>query len=129
MSILRGFLFESVVFADYLKVWIEIHVFKNNKMDNSIHIGSLIKREVKKTGMPVGDFAKALNCDVSNVYKIYKKENIDLIQLQKIAKILNSNFAADLFKIKKHIVVLETTSIEKIEELQKDQKLKILHIS
>ena len=96
-------------------------------MDKNIHIGSLIKREVKKSGMPVGDFANALNCDISNVYKIYKKENIDLIQLLKIVEILNSNFVADLFKIKKHIVVLET-SIDKIEELQKDQKLKILDI-
>ena len=115
-------------FADYLKVWIKVHVSEYQKMDNKLHIGSFIKREVKKSGMPVGDFANALNCDISNVYKIYKKENIDLIQLRKIVDILGYDFFADIFKIKNHIVVLEA-NIDKIEKLQKDQKLKILYIS
>jgi len=69
--------------------------------DKTIHIGSLIKREVKKSGMPVEEFATALSCDISNVYKIYKKPSIDFIQLLKIAEILNSDFLLNLLKKQK----------------------------
>ena len=96
-------------------------------MGNNIHIGSLIRKEVKKSGCNIGEFAKALNCDRSNVYKIFEKQYIDLIQLLKIVDIIGYDFLADLFKSKNHIVVLET-NINKIEELQKDNNIKILYI-
>jgi len=78
--------------------------------------------------MPVREFADALSCVRSNVYNIYKKDNIDLQQLIKITDIIGYDFLADVFKNKNHIVVLEA-NIDKIEALQKDQKLKILYIS
>lgn len=41
-------------------------------------------------------FAKELNCDRRNVYRIFEKENIDIQQLASISRILGHDFFADL---------------------------------
>ena len=41
-------------------------------------------------------FAKELNCDRRNVYRIFKKENIDIHLLARISQILNHDFFRDL---------------------------------
>ena len=41
-------------------------------------------------------FAKELNCDRRNVYRIFKKENIDIHLLSRISQILNHDFFRDL---------------------------------
>ena len=40
--------------------------------------------------------AKELNCDRRNVYRIFKKENIDIHLLARISQILNHDFFRDL---------------------------------
>ena len=41
-------------------------------------------------------FAKELNCDRRNIYRIFKKENIDIHLLARISQILNHDFFRDL---------------------------------
>lgn len=40
--------------------------------------------------------AQQLNCDRRNVYRIFERENIDIVLLAKISRILNHNFFIDL---------------------------------
>lgn len=41
-------------------------------------------------------FAKELNCDRRNVYRIFQRDNIDIELLGRISQILNHNFFKDL---------------------------------
>ena len=44
----------------------------------------------------IGWFAKELNCDRRNIYRIFKKENIDIQLLARISQILDHDFFHDL---------------------------------
>ena len=61
----------------------------------SMHIGKMIRDELKAQGRTVTWFAKAIHTDRSNVYKIFSKESIDLKLLVRISKILHHNFLHD----------------------------------
>ena len=41
-------------------------------------------------------FAGQLHCDRRNIYRIFLKENIDVVLLLRISKVLNHNFFTDL---------------------------------
>lgn len=41
-------------------------------------------------------FAKELNCDRRNVYRIFNKQNIDIALLRKISQVLGHDFFQDL---------------------------------
>lgn len=43
-------------------------------------------------------FAARLHCEPRNIYRIFEKENIDIVQLGNISRILNHNFFYDLAK-------------------------------
>ncbi|MCH5239177.1 MAG: XRE family transcriptional regulator [Muribaculaceae bacterium] len=43
-------------------------------------------------------FAAELHCDRRNIYRIFEKENIDILQLSRISQILHHDFFADLSK-------------------------------
>jgi plasmid maintenance system antidote protein VapI len=73
----------------------------------SIHIGEIIEKRVKASGMGVTEFAKRINYTRSNVYAIFKNETIDTGVLMKIGEVLGEN----LFK---HFV-----DDPKLDELQK----------
>jgi hypothetical protein len=62
-----------------------------NQME-SIHIGNMIKAELKAQGRTVTWFAKAIHTDRTNVYKILSKDTIDLKLLIRISKLLHHNF-------------------------------------
>ena len=64
------------------------HLSKNQK----IHIGSLIKEELQRQERTVSWFARKLNCDRSNVYKIFKRPTIDTELLLRISQTLQHNF-------------------------------------
>ena len=63
-----------------------------NSKNKYIHIGSIIKTELEKQERTVSWFARKLNCDRSNIYKIFKRSTIDTELLLRISKILNFNF-------------------------------------
>lgn len=62
-----------------------------------IHIGNLIKQELLRQGRSVNWFAREIFCEKSNVYKMFKRDSIDLCQLMKISEVLNHNFLKDCF--------------------------------
>ena len=62
----------------------------------SLHIGNMIKAELKAQGRTITWFAHAIHTDRRNVYKILNKETIDLNLLIRISKLLHHNFLCDL---------------------------------
>lgn len=59
-----------------------------------IHIGQLIEQTLKEQGRTVTWFAGRLCCTRPNVYKIFKKDNIDIKLLIRISDILQVDFFA-----------------------------------
>jgi len=59
-------------------------------------IGQLIQERVKAERMEVTAFAKAINKERSNVYDIFKRDNIDIELLKKIGQVLGHDFFEDL---------------------------------
>jgi len=65
-------------------------------MKTEIHIGLLIRKKMKDERRSVGWLANQLNCDRSNIYKLYKKSNMDIIQLVRICDIFDHDFFNDI---------------------------------
>ena len=65
-------------------------------MKDEIHIGMKIREKMKEEGRSVNWLAKKLNCNRSNIYKIYEKSNIDITQLLRISRVLNYDFFSDI---------------------------------
>lgn len=61
-----------------------------------IHVGKLIEKTLHEQGRSVTWFAMQLCCTRPNVYKIFRKENIDIHLLWRISCILNHNFFKDI---------------------------------
>lgn len=64
----------------------------------SLHIGNMIRAELKAQGRTVTWFAQAIHTDRTNVYKILSKETIDLQLLIRISKLLHRDFLQDVSK-------------------------------
>ncbi|MBR6606800.1 MAG: hypothetical protein IKK92_13215, partial [Prevotella sp.] len=58
-----------------------------DKTQARLHIGTLIKAELENQERTVSWFARKLNCDRSNVYKLFKRSTIDTELLLRISKI------------------------------------------
>lgn len=66
-------------------------------MQFMIHVGQLIKDYVENhTDLKVVDFAKLLNYDRTNVYKIYGRPSIDTDLLLRINTVLSHDFFKDI---------------------------------
>ena len=61
-----------------------------------IHIGRMIRAELKAQGRTVVWFAEAIHRDRSDVHKMFKRESIDLAMLIRISQILNHDFLRDV---------------------------------
>ena len=57
-----------------------------------VHIGQLIRQELKEQGRSVTWLAKNLNCSRSNVYIIFDKPTLDTSVLMQISKLLGVDF-------------------------------------
>ena len=57
-----------------------------------VHVGKLIHEELTRQGRTVNWFAKEIYCEKSNVYKMFNRKSIDLLQLMKISEVLDHNF-------------------------------------
>lgn len=66
------------------------------KHDQEIHIGEIIRSELVRQGRKMSWFAAQLNTDVSNAYKILKRNNIDLFLLIRISEILCHDFLQEV---------------------------------
>lgn len=60
--------------------------------NEEIHIGEIIKQVMKDQGRSPSWLAKNLCCNRDNVYKIYKRSQIDTSLLLKISLLLGYNF-------------------------------------
>lgn len=61
-----------------------------------IHIGRLIRAELTRQERTVAWFALKINCDRTNVYKIFQRTNLDTELLFRISLVLNYDFFAVL---------------------------------
>lgn len=59
-------------------------------------VGEIIKDEINRQGLKAEQFGELINCERENVYKIYRKTNISILQLKEISKALNHNFFEDI---------------------------------
>lgn len=59
-------------------------------------IGSIIKAELERQERSVSWFARKLNCDRSNVYRLFQKHSVDTLLLARISVILNRDFFSEL---------------------------------
>lgn len=59
-------------------------------------IGKLIEKEVRKQQIPITEFARLICCQRNNVYDIFKRSKIDIVQLKQISKVLRQNFFKEL---------------------------------
>ena len=61
-------------------------------MKNEVHIGNLILREHTAQRRSASWLAEQLSCDRTNVYKIFKKKDLDTQLLLRISRILGRDF-------------------------------------
>jgi len=61
-----------------------------------IHIGQLIKTELERQERTPTWLAKKINCDRTNIYRIFERESIDTALLSRISTALNRNFFEEL---------------------------------
>ncbi len=62
-----------------------------------VHVGELIKKRVSELGLSVSEFARRLHCNRQNVYDIFARRSVDIELLQRISKILQHDFVAELY--------------------------------
>lgn len=65
-------------------------------MENKRAIGELIEEEVNKQKITKVHFAEMIHCSRRNVYDIFKRNKIDIIQLKQISKVLKRNFFGEI---------------------------------
>ncbi len=63
-----------------------------------VHVGNMIREELEQQGRTVIWFAKQIYCEKSNVYKMFKRKSIDLIQLMRVSEVLQHNFLRDCYE-------------------------------
>lgn len=65
-----------------------------------IHVGQIIKDYVdNNTNLTVVAFARLLNCDRTNIYKIYSRPSIDTDLLLRINEVLSHDFFKDISEL------------------------------
>ena len=78
---------------------IKVHDLFMSINQEEIHIGSMIRAELRAQGRTVRWFSEAIHRDYSVVHKMLKRESIDLAMLIRISKLLNHDFLLDISKI------------------------------
>ena len=64
-------------------------------MTCKVHIGNMIKAELRRQGRSMTWFAEAIHSDRSNTYKMLKRDSIDLSLLMYISELLHYDFLLD----------------------------------
>lgn len=76
-----------------------------------IHIGQLIKTELKRQERTPTWLAKKINCDRTNIYRIFDRESIDTALLSRISTALNRDFFRELSQYQIEICDKSTTNL------------------
>ena len=93
-----------------------------NDKEMKIHFGQLIKEEFDRQGRRAMWLAAELNCNRSNVYSIFSRENIDAQMLIKISQALDHNFFQDVANLINSKYCLKTLDKESENPIQSVQK-------
>lgn len=64
----------------------------------AVHIGQLIERVFRQSGLTQRQLAERINCERSNVARIFKRDSIDIKQLLALSLALEHNFLGDLMQ-------------------------------
>ena len=68
-------------------------------MDNqTIHLGNMIKRELKAQGRSVSWLARTINMERSSIYKIFDRDSLDVGLLIRISIVMDHDFFLDVSK-------------------------------
>lgn len=70
----------------------ERYLARENAMKKKIHLGNLIKKKFKESGLTVGEFAQKINRTRTVVYHIFERESIDIKMLEDISRALDYDF-------------------------------------
>ncbi len=100
----------------------------------SIHIGAEVHKVVRDKGIRAKIVAQGINVSESTIYKIYKRETIDIDKLIRLSQFLNTNFflyyieeepLKSMFNLKNERLKLEIKSLKETVT-QKDKRIKEL---
>lgn len=84
-------------------------------MKHKSTIGKLIENEVRRQQLSVTEFAKMICCQRNNVYDIFNRSSMDIVQLKLISKVLKHNFFKELYED----IELIDDSTESEEDIEK----------
>jgi transcriptional regulator with XRE-family HTH domain len=88
-----------------------------------IDIGETIRKVAQAQGWTTIDLAKAIGCERTNLYDIYKRESVDINLLMRISEVMNHDFlqyyATDTPVSSKYATVL-IVGEEQLQELKQN---------
>lgn len=61
-------------------------------MDEEINMGILIRKRLKKEGRTISWLAGKINCDSSNIHKIFRKSHLNSFLILQISQALDYDF-------------------------------------
>ena len=68
-------------------------------MDNqTIHLGNMIKRELKAQGRSVSWLARTIHKERSSIYKLFERNSLDVELLIRISIVMDHDFFLDISK-------------------------------
>ena len=62
----------------------------------TIHLGNMIKRELKGQGRSVSWLARTIKMERSSIYKIFERNSLDVALLIKISIVMDHDFFKDI---------------------------------
>jgi len=108
---------KPVTFSPFLTLMVK----PINDKEMEIHFGQLIKEEFDRQGRRAMWLAAVLNCNRSNIYSIFQRENIDAQMLIKLSQALDHNFfqdVANLLDNKKCLTIDDKESKKLLQTVQ-----------
>ena len=64
----------------------------------TIHLGNMIKKELKAQGRSVSWLARTIHMERSSIYKIFERNSLDVGLLIRISIVMDHDFFADISK-------------------------------
>ncbi|MCR4774218.1 MAG: helix-turn-helix domain-containing protein [Prevotella sp.] len=72
------------------------------------NLGTLIKEVANKKAISPNKLAESIGCTVGNIYKYFRKNNMDIQLLARIGKVLEHDFFYDISKKKGCLIIVKT---------------------
>jgi transcriptional regulator with XRE-family HTH domain len=76
---------------------------ENLEKNKSLQIGKLIQAIAKQRNINEMELAQRINCTRENIYRIYKADSVDVVQLIKLSRALNYDFLSAISE--EHIAI------------------------